>query len=151
MPYRKQFVIRWSECDLNGHVRNTAYSEFGIETRVSFLAEHGFGYARFVEHGIGPVIQREEIDYLQELHLGDAIEVDFKALGMSPDGGRFRLAHEIWAPGEKRVARIVIQGGWLDLRRRRLTAPPVDLMAVMSSLERGAPWEELPLLRRPDA
>lgn len=150
MGYRKQFVIRWSECDINGHVRNTAYSEFGIETRVSFLAAHGFGYPQFVEHAIGPVIQREEIDYLHELHLGDTIEVDFKALGTSPEGGRFKLSHEFWVPGGKRIARIVLQGGWLDLRRRRLTAPPPVLLQVMDAIERGAPYEELPPIRRPD-
>lgn len=151
MGYRKQFVIRWSECDLNGHVRNTAYSEFGIETRLSCLAEQGFGYAQLVEHGIGPVIQREEIDYFHELHLGDAIEVDFKALGASPEGGRFKFSHEFWLPGGKRVARIVIHGGWLDLRRRRLTAPPPVLQRVMESIDRGETFEQLPPIRRPDA
>lgn len=151
MAYRKQFVIRWSECDLNGHARNTAYSEFGIDTRVSYLAERGFTYARFVEHAIGPVIQREEIDYLAELHLGDAIEVDLKSLGTSPEGGRFKLAHEFWGPGGKRVARIVLQGGWLDLRKRRLTAPPPELLHVMGSMERADPYEELPPIRRQDA
>jgi len=151
MAYRKQFTIRWSECDLNGHVRNTAYSEFGIDTRVSFLAEHGFGYARFVEHGIGPVIQREELDYFHELHLGDAVEVDFKALGFSPEGGRFKLAHDVYLPNGKRVARIVLLGGWLDLRHRRLTTPPPELARVMDAIERGAPFEELPPIRRPDA
>ena len=150
MAYRKPFTIRWSECDLNGHVRNTAYSEFAIETRLGYLAEQGFTYAWMVEHGIGPVIQREEIDYLHELHLGDAIEVDFKALGASPEGGRFKLAHEFWAKGGKRVARIVLHGGWLDLRRRRLTAPPPELLSVMTAIERGEPYEELRPIKRTD-
>lgn len=150
MAYRKQFTIRWSECDLNGHVRNTAYSEFGIETRLGCLAEQGFAYAQMVEHGIGPVIQREEIDYLHELHLGDTIAVDFKALGFSPEGGRFKFSHDFYVPNGKRVARIVILGGWLDLRRRRLTAPPPELARVMESIERGAPFEELPPIRRSD-
>jgi acyl-CoA thioester hydrolase len=151
MGYRKQFTIRWSECDLNGHVRNTAYSEFAIDTRLSFVAEHGFSYARLVELGIGPVIQREEIDYIRELYLGDAIEVDFKALGASPEGARFKLAHDFWGPGDKRVARIVLLGGWLDLRRRRLTAPPPELLDAMASIERGETYEELPPIKRSDA
>ena len=151
MSYRKQFTIRWFECDLNGHVRNTAYSEFGIDTRLSYVAEQGFGYARLVELGIGPVIQREEIDYLAELYLGDTIEVDFKALGASPEGGRFKLSHDFYAANGKRVARIVLLGGWLDLRRRRLTAPPPELARVMDAIERGEPYEELKPIRRPDA
>jgi acyl-CoA thioester hydrolase len=118
MAYRKSFVVRWSECDVNGHVRNTAYSEYGIETRLSYLTENGLPYSWMVEHGFGPVIQREEIDYFHELHLGDAIELDLKSLGASPDGGRFKFSHDVYKPGGRHVARIVIRGGWLDLRRR---------------------------------
>jgi len=148
MTYTKRFVVRWSECDANGHLRNTAYSEYGIETRVSFLAENGFPYARFVEHAIGPVIQREEIDYLHELRMGDEVEVDFKSLGISPDGARFKLCHEFRTEEGRKVARIVITGGWMNLRRRRLTSPPEDLSRIISSLEHGETYEELPNARR---
>lgn len=151
MAYRKSFVIRWSECDVNGHLRNTAYSEFGIETRLSYLSEHGFPYSRMVEHGFGPVIQREEIDYFHELHLGETVELDFKNLGGSPEGGRFKLSHDFYKPGGKHVARIVLRGGWLDLRRRRLTAPAEELRRAMDSLERGEPFEELPPIKGHDA
>ncbi len=148
MVYRKSFVVRWSECDLNGHMRNTAYSEYGIETRVGFLADGGFPVARFAELGIGPVIQREEIDYLQELRLGEAVEVDLKALGTSPEGARFKLAHDFFARGGTRVARIVLLGGWLDLRRRKLTAPPPDLHQLMLGLDQDPPFEALPPIKR---
>lgn len=143
MPFSKQFVVRWSECDANGHLRNTAYSEYGIETRMAYLAENGFPYAKFVEHAIGPVIQREEIDYLSELHLGDTVEVDLRGLGQSPDGTRFRLSHDFTRQGRK-VARIVIAGGWMDLRRRRLAPPPDGLRRILAALDRGEPYEELP-------
>lgn len=151
MGYKRSFVVRWSECDVNGHLRNTAYSEYGIETRLSYLAENGFPYSRMVENGFGPVIQREEIDYFHELHLGDTVELDFKALGTSTEGGRFKLAHDFYKPGGRHVARIVLRGGWLDLRRRRLTAPLPDLLRAMASLERGEPFEELPPIKGHDA
>lgn len=150
MAYTKSFVIRWSECDANGHLRNTAYSEYGIETRLAFVAEGGFPFPRFAETGIGPVIQREEIDYLQELHVGEEVEVDLKAVGASPDGGRFKLVHEFVARGGQRVARILLQGGWLDLRRRRLTPPPPELARIMDGLERIEPFEALPPVKRRD-
>jgi acyl-CoA thioester hydrolase len=148
MAFRKSFVVRWSECDLNGHLRNTAYSEYGIETRIGFLADGGFPVARFAELGFGPVIQREEIDYLRELRLGDAVQVDLKGLGTSPEGARFKLSHDFYVPDGTRVARIVLLGGWLDLRVRKLTAPPPDLHALMLSLDRDEPFEALPPIRR---
>ncbi len=147
MVYTQTFTIRWSECDANGHLRNTAYSEYGIETRLGFLAGLGWPYARFVEHGIGPVILREEIDYLRELHLGQTVEVSLRALGGSPDGARFKLVHGLVAEGET-AARIVLGGGGLDLRRRRLAAPPAELHQAMQTLDRIEPFEELPPARR---
>jgi acyl-CoA thioester hydrolase len=150
MAYRKVFVVRWSECDANGHLRNTAYSEYGIETRLACMTDNGFPFSRMLKHGIGPVIQREEIDYLRELHMGDTVEVDMKALGASPEGGRFKISHDFTLPDGKRVARIVLRGGWLDHRHRRLTAPPPELRRVMESLEHAEPWEELPPIKRQD-
>src|SRR6266508_1369445 len=101
MRYTKIFIVRWSDCDVNGHMRNTAYSEYGIETRLGYLAEHGFPWARFAELGLGPVILREELDYFRELRLGETVEVDFTQLGLSPDGRRWRVQHELWRPGGK--------------------------------------------------
>ena len=148
MRYTKIFVVRWGECDVNGHMRNTVYSEYGVETRVCYLAEHGFPFSRIEEIGLGPVILREEIDYLHELRLGETVEVDCTRLGLSPDGARFKLAHDFWRPGGKKAARVVLLGGWLDLRARKLTPPPDDLRDAMASIPAGEPYEELPPLRR---
>jgi acyl-CoA thioester hydrolase len=41
--YVKRFEVRWTDLDMNRHMRNTAYSEYCIDVRVSFLQEHGFG------------------------------------------------------------------------------------------------------------
>jgi acyl-CoA thioester hydrolase len=146
MRFVKTFTVRWSECDANGHLRNTAYSEYGIETRVGFLAENGFPMSRLRQAGMGPVILREELDYLREVHMGDVIEVDLQRLGLSPDGARWRLSHEL-RKGEKAVARIVLLGGWLDLHRRRLTPPLPDMLHLFEELERGEPYQDLPSLK----
>lgn len=153
MRYTKIFIVRWSDSDANGHMRNTAYSEYAIDTRMSYLAEHGFPYPKFEEVGFGPVILREEIDYLRELRLGETIEVDFTQLGLAPDASRFRLAHDFWRPGGKKVARIVLTGGWLGMETRKLIRPPDALVEAISSVPKADGWEELPPVRArtPDA
>jgi acyl-CoA thioester hydrolase len=145
--YTKTFTVRWADCDVNGHMRNTAYSEYAIDVRVAYLGEHGFGLDRMLETGFGPVILREEIDYLREVRLGEGVRVDVTLLGLSPEGARFRFAHDFEKEGGKPCARIVLAGGWLDLRTRRLTAPPEALAEVMRSIPRGEGYEELPPLR----
>jgi acyl-CoA thioester hydrolase len=145
--YAKTFKVRWADCDVNGHMRNTAYSECAIEVRMAYLTEHGFGFDRFVEMGFGPVILREEIDYLREVRLGDSVEVDLAYLGLSPDCARFRFGHDFTRADGKPSARIVIAGGWLDMKTRRLIPAPEPLASVMRAGPRGAGFEELPPLR----
>jgi acyl-CoA thioester hydrolase len=147
LRYTKIFIVRWADCDVNGHMRNTAYSEYAIDTRMSYLAEHGFPYPKFEEVGFGPVILREEIDYLRELRLQDTVEADFSMLGLSPDGARFKMGHDFWRPGGKKAARIVLSGGWMDLKLRKLRPPPPELQKVLADAPRGQGFEELPNLK----
>jgi acyl-CoA thioester hydrolase len=147
--YAKTFTVRWADCDVNAHMRNTAYSEYAIEVRVGYLAEHGFAFERFVELGFGPVILREEIDYLREVRLGESVEVDLTLLGLSPECARFRFGHAFTSASGKPSARIVLAGGWLDLKTRKLIAPPEPLASVMRGAPRAEAFEELPPLRRP--
>jgi acyl-CoA thioester hydrolase len=142
--YEKTFSVRWADCDANGHMRNTAYSEYATEVRMAYLTENGFGYERFLETKVGPVIVREEIDYLRELRMGARITVSFTSLGQSPDGGRFKVQHEIVREDGKLSARVTLDGGWLDLRTRRLAPPPQALADLLGAVPHGPAWAELP-------
>ena len=141
--YFKTYAVRWADCDVNGHMRNTAYSEYGTDTRVSYLAENGFTFEKFVEHRLGPVILHEALDYMREVRLGETIEVDFTLVGLSPDGARFKFEHDVWLPGKKKAARIVLAGGWMDLEKRKLRLPPDDLLRVLREGPRAEAFEEM--------
>lgn len=142
--YTKTITVRWSDCDANGHLRNTCYSEYATELRIAYLTESGFGFAEMRQHGIGPVLLREEIDYLRECHMGEVLTVTYATLGLSPDGTRFKVAHDIWKQNGKQAAHLVISGGWLDAKLRRLTPPPDALRAAFEKAPRGGPFETLP-------
>jgi acyl-CoA thioester hydrolase len=142
--YSKTFTVRWADCDANGHMRNTAYSEYGTEVRMAYLTEGGFGFEKFLELRIGPVMLREAVDYLRELRMGARMGVNFTALGLSPDGTRFRLQHEIVRDDGKPAARVVVDGGWMDLQTRRLAPPPPALAELLRAAPRADTWEELP-------
>jgi acyl-CoA thioester hydrolase len=148
----KTYTVRWADCDVNGHMRNTAYSEYGTDTRVAFLSERGFPMEKLLASGIGPVLLHEHLDYMREVRLGEIIEVDLTVVGLSPDGARFKFQHDIWLPGQKKAARIVLAGGWMDLVKRKLRLPPDDLQRAMVDAPRGEPFEVLkPVRRHPDA
>lgn len=142
------FTVRWADCDANGHMRNTAYSEYAIDVRVSFLDAHGFGFDQFRATGFGPVLLREEIDYLRELKMNETVEVDFQVLGVSADGARFRIRHEFIRGDGKPCARLVLDGGWMDMRTRRLAPPPEGLARAFDAAPRAEDYAPLPERKR---
>jgi acyl-CoA thioester hydrolase len=142
--FSRRFTVRWADCDANGHLRNTCYSEYAIEVRMAFLAQHRVGLEELRRLGTGPVLLREEIDYLRECHMGEELRVDFTALGLSPDGTRFKVAHDVWKPNGKQAARLVVHGGWMDMATRRLAPPPAELRLLLEQVERADGFETLP-------
>jgi acyl-CoA thioester hydrolase len=144
----KRFEVRWSDLDMNRHMRNTAYSEYCIDVRISFLREQGFPVVEFGRRQIGPVIVREETRYMREIGAGETFEIDFRLAGFAPDGSRWRVQHEVRRGDGKRSALVRIDGVWLDLARRRPVPPPPELYEAFRTLERTDDFEELTPVRR---
>ena len=59
--YTKDFEIRWSDMDANGHMANAAYINFMSHTRMAFLMELGFNQRALAENNIGPVVFHEHV------------------------------------------------------------------------------------------
>jgi acyl-CoA thioester hydrolase len=146
--FSREFTLRWSDADANGHVRHTVYSELGVEARMAFLAEGGFGWKELAAAGVGPVLLREELEYRREIGVGERVRVDLRVSGASPDGARWRFRHDVWKPDGERAARVTVTGGWIDLAARRLTLPPDALRALFAAAPRSDDFEELKPLRR---
>ncbi|HEY6003904.1 MAG TPA: acyl-CoA thioesterase [Anaeromyxobacter sp.] len=147
-PYARTFIVRWADCDANGHMRNTAYSEYATEVRIAYLAGKGFTWEKFLASKLGPVLLHEYIDYMREVRMGESVVVDFSVIGLSPDGARFRFEQNVWLPNRKKAARLVIAGGWMDLELRKLRLPPDELLRVLNEAPRGEPFEEMKPVRR---
>ncbi len=110
MGFEKTYPVRWSDVDANGHMRNTAYSECATDARIAFFREAGFGWRRFEELGLSPVLLREEIDYRREAGLGDQVRVTVQAAGLSPDGARWKLRSLLAGAGGEEMALVSVLG-----------------------------------------
>ena len=142
--YLRQFLAGWRTMDFNGHLANTAYLDLAADVRMAFFAEHGFSPIEFRRLAIGPVVRRDELEYFREIDLHETVTVTHAALAMSSDGARFTLENEIWAADGERAAVVRSTGGWLDLRARKLVAPPPALMEAMRLVPRAPSFVELP-------
>ena len=141
--YAKQFLAGWGTMDFNGHLANTAYLDLAADVRMAFFAEHGFPPGEFRRLAIGPVIRKDEIEYFREVGLHETVTVTHAALAMSADGARFVLENEIWLPTGARAASVRSSGGWLDLRTRKLVAPPPALAEALRQIPRTPAFAEL--------
>jgi acyl-CoA thioester hydrolase len=146
--YARQFLAGWGAMDFNGHLANTAYLDLAADARMTFFSEHGFAPIEFRRLGIGPVIQKDEIEYFREIHLHETVAVTCAVAGMSVDGSRFVVENEIWSAAGKRAAVVRSAGGWLDHHARQLVAPPEALLAAFRLVPRTADFVELPPISR---
>ena len=142
--YSKTLYAGWGDMDFNSHMRNTAFLDKSGDVRMMFFSENGFTMGDFVRNGIGPVITRDELEYFKEIHLLEDVTVTLAVAGISDDGTRWRMRNEFRRTDGKLAARVTSEGGWLDLRARRLAAPPAALLAALQSLPRTADFQALP-------
>ena len=142
--YAWEFLAGWGTMDFNGHLANTAYLDVAADVRLAFFAEHGFPPDEFRRRAIGPVIRKDELEYFHEVGLHERVTVTLAALALSPDGARFAIENEIWSAAGERCATVKSTGGWLDLRARKLVAPPAELLVALQSIPRAPGFVELP-------
>lgn len=143
-PFTIETFAGWADMDANAHMANVAYLYKCVDARMSFFRHCGFSVGDFARRQLGPVVRRDEIEYYREVGLLEPLTVTLALGGMAEDGSRFRLVNEILKADGQRAARIVSEGGWLDLAARKLIAPPADLMATMNAMPRTADFATLP-------
>jgi acyl-CoA thioester hydrolase len=134
----------WADMDANAHMANVAYLSKCVDARMSYFKAHGFPVSEFAKRRIGPVVRRDELEYHRELGLLDPLTVTLELAGLAPDGSRFRFRNEILTGEGKLAARITSEGGWLDLAKRKLIAPPEDLLEALQAMPPAAEFERLP-------
>ena len=141
--YKKDFEIRWSDVDGNGHMANSAYLNFMSHTRVGFLNEHGFSMKQLIEYGIGPVVFSEKIHYFKESFLGQTLTVTLAVAGLSDDGMFFKFEHNLYNQKGKHVSTCDILGAWMNLKTRSLTILPEQLKTLVSQFPKSSNFKVL--------
>jgi acyl-CoA thioester hydrolase len=135
--------VRWADLDPLGHARHTAFMDWATHSRIAAFATQGVTTGRFQELGVGPVIFREEADYLREVSGEDRITVSFEFTGGSPDWKHFRIRHVLTRLDGVHCATVVVRGAWLNLRERKVVVPPEPIARACQALPRSADFEVL--------
>jgi acyl-CoA thioester hydrolase len=143
-PFSTTLIAGWAACDVNGHMRNSAYLDMASDSRMLFFAAHGFAPSDFARLGIGPVVKSDVLEYFREVRLLEPVRIEFRLAGMSDDASRLRLRNDFLREDGVLAARLTSQVGWLDLAARRLCAAPGELLQRIMALGRTDDFESLP-------
>jgi acyl-CoA thioester hydrolase len=141
--FEKTYTARWADMDPNVHMRHSAYTDYAAQLRLEYLAEHGFPMQTFAKLSIGPILFREDTRFLKEIGLSEVIRVRGELAGLSEDGSRWRIVHTIFKADGRPAATITVDGAWMDLRLRKLTLPPADLVEAMKQLPRHETYADI--------
>ena len=141
--YSVSYEIRWSDMDANGHVNYAAYIDAAGDLRYRFFTEHGFPPERFVQLGIGPIYTGIEARFLREVRMGETITITYSLSGLSPQGGRWKVHHDILKANRKKAVSIELEGAILDLKARKPVPPTADLFQIFNLVPRSTDFEIL--------
>jgi acyl-CoA thioester hydrolase len=141
--FEKHFEVGWRDVDPNGHIANTAYIEYAVDTRVAFFDSCGFPPENFLKYGFGPVLKSDFVEYFREVLMLEKLIVTMENGGFAEDGSRFRVVNTIYKADRELAARVASVGGWLSLKDRKLIEPHPDIKNAWLQLLRTNDFEEL--------
>ncbi|HAG16864.1 MAG TPA: thioesterase [Bacteroidales bacterium] len=141
--YSKQFDVIWANMDPNRHMRHTAYNDYAAQVRVAFMEDNGLGFEEMEKLMLGPVLFKEETRFLSEIRMGERITVDLQIAGLSVDGERWKMVHQIFKSDGKLSAVITVEGAWIDMAKRKLKPPPQLLTENFNQLPKTADFQEI--------
>lgn len=110
-PYTSPYVIQSSDIDANGHVNYAAYIDAAGNVRYRFFAEHGSSPEKFAELGMGPIYTAIHAQFLREVLMGETVTITYALSGLSPQGGRWKVHHDVLKQNGKRAPSASISKG----------------------------------------
>jgi acyl-CoA thioester hydrolase len=142
-PYSKNYEIRWSDIDANGHVNYAAYIDAAGDLRYHFFTAHGFPPERFEQLGVGPIYTAIHASFLREVRMGETVTITYALTGLSPLGARWKVHHDVLKSNGKKAVRIDLEGAILNLSTRRPAFPTPELLQVFNLVPRTKVFEDL--------
>jgi acyl-CoA thioester hydrolase len=146
--YSKTYEIRWSDIDANGHVNYAAYIDAAGDLRYRFFTEHGFPPERFEQLGVGPIYTTIHAEFLREVRMGETVIITYALAGLSPQGTRWKVHHDVLKSNGKQAVSIDLEGAILDLTTRKPVQPIPELLQTFNLISRTPDFEILPAMRR---
>jgi acyl-CoA thioester hydrolase len=141
--YVKSYQVQWRDLDANRHMANTAFLDYGTQTRFRYFESRGLGPDRLIEAGTGVVLFTELIEYKAELRFLEEFTVDVRLGGMNEKGSRFEIVNRVTKADGALAAVMTIHAGWFDLAARKVRSPSAEMAAALDGLVRTGEYRAI--------
>lgn len=135
--FSRTFEVRWADLDPNRHLRHSAYNDYAAQVRLLVLEQIGLSLDTFARYNFGPVLFREETRFLKEVGMRESITVNAQLLKARKNGSRWSVFHEFYKSNGDKAATLTVDGAWMDLQKRKLTALPEEFIEPFLNLPRA--------------
>jgi len=135
--------VLWSQIDANVHLRHSAYADFCAQARSNMLNKMGLSLEEFNKRKIGPILFREELNYLREIGLDERVKVSVVITKFNKVNSRFSFRHEIFKENGVKAAVVLVDGAWMNIRERKLTNIPEEWMEIISKIPKSEDYTEI--------
>lgn len=123
--------VRGYELDLNGHVNQAVYMQYGEHARWECIKAAGVSTEAMTSAGLGFIVLELTIRFLSELRDGDELDV---TCAYEPKGGKtVTIRHELRRTDGVLAAEITGVGGLLDHAERRLIPEPLERLKALAA------------------
>ncbi|WP_313190245.1 acyl-CoA thioesterase [Sphingobacterium sp.] len=135
--------VLWSQIDANVHLRHSAYADFCAQARSNMLNKMALSLEEFNKRKIGPILFREELNYLREIGLDERVKVSVVITKFNKLNSRFSFRHEIFKENGVKAAVVLVDGAWMNIRERKLTNIPEEWMEIISKIPKSEDYTEI--------
>jgi acyl-CoA thioester hydrolase len=133
--------IRWADVDQNRHLRHSVYYDYGAMMRMNVLYTNGLTTHKLEELKIGPILFREEAIFKREIKLEDDVAITVELLKSTEDYSRWSLRHHFMKSDGTLAAILNLDGAWLDLEKRKLAIPGIEVQEVFAKFPKSSEFE----------
>lgn len=133
--------VIWAQVDPNKHLRHSAYADLCAQARINMLEKTGLTFDKFTNENIGPILFREELIYYREIMLNENVKIKVEMTRYNTINSRFSFRHEIYRSDDTKCAVVNVDGAWLDLSKRKLTALPDSWKTIVIQLPKSDDYE----------
>lgn len=141
MNYNNTFTLRWSDLDPNVHMRHSAYYDYAAQTRMNFLAAHGFSLKEMAASGFFPILFREEARFMKEIKYDEVFRIEIVMHNASPDFRKWCIYNHFIKENGEKAALVIVEGAWMDANSRKVASPGEILKHAFEKIPKAEDFE----------